>query len=117
MIVIYPACKLFGVVGGQAAALLAIVVSYFLQVTRMRGLTGLELSSYGKVFTPSALVSGGILVAGLGARFLGLTTRPVANIALGAGAWLVAYALCVPVFKRIKQTAQPERAPQGAIAG
>ena len=28
MIAIYPACKLFGVVGGQVAALLAIVVSY-----------------------------------------------------------------------------------------
>ena len=105
LIAIYPACKLLGVVGGQVAALLAIIVSYSLQVIRMRELTGLELLRYGKAFVPAALVSAGILVAGLGASFLGLATRPLANIALGAGACVVAYALCVPAFLRIKQTA------------
>ncbi len=105
LIAIYPACKLLGVVGGQVAALLAIIVSYLLQVIRMRGLTGLDLLRYGKAFVPAALVSAGILVVGLGARFLGLATRPLANIALGAGACVIAYALCVPAFLRIKQTA------------
>ena len=105
LIAIYPSCKLLGVVGGQVAALLAIIVSYFLQVIRMRELTGLELLRYGKAFVPAALVSTGILVAGLGASFLGLATRPLANIALGAGACVVAYALCVPAFLRIKQPA------------
>jgi O-antigen/teichoic acid export membrane protein len=105
MIAIYPACKLLGVVGGQVAALLAIIVSYLLQVIRMRGLTGLELLRYGKAFVPAVLVSGGILGVGLGARFLGLATRPLPNIALGAGACVIAYALCVPAFLRIKQTA------------
>jgi O-antigen/teichoic acid export membrane protein len=105
MIAIYPACKLLGVVGGQVAALLAIIVSYLFQVIRMRGLTGLNLLRYGKALVPAALASGGILVAGLGARFFGLATRPVANIALGAGACIIAYALCVPAFLRIRQTA------------
>jgi O-antigen/teichoic acid export membrane protein len=105
LIAIYPSCKLLGVVGGQVAALLAIIVSYFLQVIRIRELTGLDLLRYGKAFVPAALVSAGILVAGLGASFLGLATRPFANIALGAGACVVAYALCVPAFLRIKQTA------------
>jgi hypothetical protein len=105
MIVIYPACKLLGVVGGQVAALLAIIVSYLLQVIRMRGLTGLELLRYGKAFVPAVLVSGGLLGVGLGARFLGLATRPIANIALSAGSCVIAYALCVPAFLRIKQTA------------
>jgi len=105
LITIYPACKFLGLVGGQVAALLAIIVSYLLQVIRLRGLTGLELLRYGKAFVPAALVSAGILVAGLGASFLGLATRPLANIALGAGACIVAYALCVPAFLRIKQTA------------
>jgi PST family polysaccharide transporter/lipopolysaccharide exporter len=104
LIAIYPCCKLLGVVGGQVAALLAIIVSYFLQVVRMRALTGLDLPRYAKAFAPAALVSAGILVAGLGARFLGLATKPVANIALGAGACLIGYALCVPAFIRIKQT-------------
>jgi O-antigen/teichoic acid export membrane protein len=106
LIAIYPACKLLGVVGGQVAALLAIVVSFFLQVIRMRGLTGLELLRYGKAFVPAVLVSVGLLGVGLGARVLGLATRPLANIALAAGACVIAYALCVPAFKRIKQTAQ-----------
>jgi hypothetical protein len=103
MIVIYPACKLLGVVGGQVAALLAISVSYLLQVIRMRGLTGLDLLRYGKAFLPAAVVSGGLLGLGLGARFLGLATRPLANLALGAGACVVAYALCLSAFLKIKQ--------------
>jgi O-antigen/teichoic acid export membrane protein len=107
MIAIYPACKLLGVVGGQVAALFAIIVSYFLQVIRVRRLTGLDLLRYGKAFAPAALVSAGILVVGLGARFLGLATRPVANIALGAGACAIAYVLCLPAFMRINQSAQP----------
>ena len=106
MIAIYPACKLLGVVGGQVAALLAIIVSYLLQVIRMRELTGLDLLRYAKPLVPAVLVSSGLLGVGLGARFLGLATRPLANIALGTGACVIAYALCVPAFKRIKQTAQ-----------
>jgi O-antigen/teichoic acid export membrane protein len=117
MIAIYPSCKLLGVVGGQVAALLAILVSYFFQVMRMRGLTGLDLPRYAKAFVPAALVSAGILVTGLSARFLGLATRPAANIALGAGSCLIAYALCMPALIRIKQTAEPGPAARGAIAG
>ncbi len=105
MIAIYPACKLLGVVGGQVAALVAILVSYLLQVMRMRSLTGLDLLRYGKAFVPAALVSGGILGVGLGARFLGMATRPLANIGLAVGACVIAYALCVPAFLRIKQSA------------
>jgi lipopolysaccharide exporter len=103
LIAIYPACKLLGVVGGQVAALLAIILSYLLQVIRMRGLTGLDLLRYGKAFVPAVLVSGGILGVGLCARFLGLATRPLANIALGAGACIIAYVLCVPAFLRIRE--------------
>ncbi len=103
LIAIYPACKLLGVVGGQVAALVAIVISYLLQVICMRRLTGLDLLRYGKAFVPAVLVSLGLLGVGLGARFLGLATRPLANIALGFGACVVAYALCVPAYLRIKQ--------------
>ena len=105
LIAIYPACKLFGVAGGQVAALLAIIVSYSFQLMRMRELTGLDLLRYGKAFVPAALVSGGIVGIGLSARFLGLEPRPLANIALGAGACVIAYALCVPAFLKIKQAA------------
>jgi O-antigen/teichoic acid export membrane protein len=117
LIAIYPCCKVLGVVGGQVAALLAIIVGYFLQVMRMRSLTGLKLSDYAKTFAPAALISAGILLAGLGARFLGVATRPVANIALAGVACLIAYALCVPAFIRMKRTAQTGPAARGAIAG
>jgi O-antigen/teichoic acid export membrane protein len=103
IIMIYPACKLLGVVGGQVAALVAVCVSYILQLLRMRGLTGLNLFRYGRSFVTAVLVSGGLLGVGLGAHFFGLATRPLANIALSAGACVIAYALCVPAFLKIRQ--------------
>jgi O-antigen/teichoic acid export membrane protein len=106
MIAIYPACKLLGVVGGQVAALLAIVASYALQIKRMRGLTGLDLLRYGRAFVPAVLASAGALGIGLCARQIGLANRPSANIALNAAVCVIAYALCVPAFLRIRQTAQ-----------
>jgi len=105
LIAIYPACKLLGTVGGQVAALVAIVIGYLVQVICMRGLTGFDVLRYGKAFVPALLVSLGLLGVGLGARFLGLATRPLANIALGAGACVVAYALSLPAYLKIKQAA------------
>ena len=116
-IAIYPSCKLLGVVGGQVAALLAIVVSYFLQVGRMHGLTGLDLARYVRAFGPAALASAGILAVGLSVRFFGMEIRPIPDIALGASACLIAYAILVPAFLKIKQTAQPRRPIGSAVAG
>jgi O-antigen/teichoic acid export membrane protein len=103
LITIYPACKLLGVVGGQVAALLATAAGYAFQVVRMRTLTGLDLGCYGKEFVRAMVVSGGLLAVGFGARYLGLATRPLANVALAVGSCIVAYALCVPTFLKIKQ--------------
>jgi PST family polysaccharide transporter/lipopolysaccharide exporter len=100
LIAIYPACKLFGMVGGQVAALLAIILSYFLQIVRMRDLTGLDLLRYGKTFVPPAIGSAAMLVVVLGIRWLGFSTRPTADIALCAGSCIVTYALCTAVHLR-----------------
>lgn len=105
LITVYPACKLLGVVGGQVAALVAILVSYLLQVMRIRRLTGLNLARYGKAFARAGLVSVGFLVGGLGIRFLGLAVGPAAQIALGVCGCLIAYGLCVPALLRIKEIA------------
>ncbi len=94
LIAIYPACRLFGIVGGQFAALVAIIVSYVLQVMRMRTLTGLDLFRYGKAFVPAALGSSGMLAVVLGSRRLGLTTRPTADIALCVGTCVIVCAVC-----------------------
>jgi O-antigen/teichoic acid export membrane protein len=105
VITVYPACKLFGLMGGQVAALLAITASYLVQVVRLRGITGIDLFRYGKTFVPASLISAGILAAGFGVRSLGLGIKPVANIATDAGLCVLAYALCVPMFMKIRETA------------
>jgi O-antigen/teichoic acid export membrane protein len=103
LITIYPACKYLGMLGGQAAALVAIIASYLLQIERVRGITGLVLLRYGKAFVPAIVISAGILVVGLGARFLGFTTGPLSNIAIAAAACIIGYAICVPTFARIRE--------------
>jgi lipopolysaccharide exporter len=105
VIAIYPACKSLGIVGGQVAALLAIIVSYLLQVMRMRELTGLDLSRYGKAVLPALLVSAGIFVAGYCVRLLGFASKPMANLALCAIVCAIAYPLGVSAFLRTKKAA------------
>jgi O-antigen/teichoic acid export membrane protein len=117
LVTIYPGCKLFGVVGGQVAALLAIILGYLMQMVRMRELTGLNLAHYAKAFVPATLMSAGILAVGFSARLFDLATRPITNIALGVIACLIAYALCVPVFIKTRQMEDPGRAARRAIAG
>jgi O-antigen/teichoic acid export membrane protein len=106
VVTIIPACKLFGMVGGQIAALLAVIVSYFIQVFRMRELTGLDLLRYGRSVLPATLISAGVLAAGYGLRFFGLATKPVENMTLGAAACIIAYGLSAFVFMKSKRAAQ-----------
>lgn len=105
VIAIYPACRHLGMVGGQVAALIASAASYLLQIERAHKVTGLKILRYGQALVPAMLVSAGILMIGFGARFLGLATKPLANIAIAAAACLLAYALCVPVFIKIREAA------------
>ena len=100
LIAIYPACKLFGVVGGQVAALLAIILSYLLQVTRMRDVTGLEMLRYGKAFVLPALGSAAMFVVVLSGRRMGLTTGPIPDIVLCIGSCLATYGVCSSVLLR-----------------
>lgn len=111
LIAIYPACKLLGIVGGQVAALLAIILSYVLQVMRMRSLTGLNLFSYGKAFVPAALGSAGMMGIVLGGRRLGLTARPTADIALCLGTCVVACAMCALAHLRASRQESLYSAP------
>ena len=83
LIAAYPACKVLGMVGGQVAALAAIIISYILQVIRMRSLTGLNLLRYARTFVPAVLASAGILIAGYGFRMIGLAAKPATNITIG----------------------------------
>jgi hypothetical protein len=110
---------LLGVVGAQVAALLAIILSYLLQVMRMRGLTGLDLPRYGKAFLLPALGSAGLLGFVLGGRRLGLATGPIADIALCVGTCAVTYAICASAHLRAlkrNESLYGARAPGSAAA-
>jgi O-antigen/teichoic acid export membrane protein len=104
IVAIYPACKILGVVGGQIAALVAIGASYLLQIMRIRGLTGLDLTRYGTAFVRAGVVSAALLCGGLGIRFLGLAEGKTAQIALGLCVFFIAYGICVPPLLRIKES-------------
>lgn len=117
LICIYPACKLLGVVGGQVAALLAIILGYLMQVVSLRKIAGLSLARYAKPFVPVTLVSAGVLAVGFGARLFDLATRPITNIAFSAIACVVAYILCVPAFMKRRQVEEAGHAARRAIAG
>jgi O-antigen/teichoic acid export membrane protein len=105
LIAIYPACKYLGLVGGQAAALVAITASYLLQVLRARQITGLAVLQYAKAFVPATLMSLGILITGLSARHFGLMTKPAVNIAISAAACILAYVLYVSFLTRVREIA------------
>lgn len=106
LLLIYPACKLLGVVGGQVAALVAISASYTIQILRMRALTGLNLSLYARTFAMPLLLSGGLLAVGLGAQFLGLADEPISNVLLVTGSCVLAYALYAPTFFKTRQASR-----------
>jgi len=105
IVAIYPACKIFGVVGAQIAALVAIGASYFFQIMRIRALTGLNLARYGTAFVHAGLVCAAFLCGGLCIRFLRIVEGNAAQMAFGLCAFLLAYGICVPAVLRIKEDA------------
>lgn len=104
VLAIYPACRFFGLAGGQIAALFAIAISYLLQVVRAKTVTGLNLTSYGRAFIPAMLAALGIVVAGAGAHVLGLGKSALANIAISGGFALLACLASLLLFARIKKS-------------
>lgn len=103
IVTIYPACKVWGVIGGQVAALLAIATSYLLQITRICGLTGLSLARYGRALLPAGLASAAVLCGGLTLRYLGFAQGNISQIALILCAFLLTYGVCVPSMLRTKE--------------
>jgi lipopolysaccharide exporter len=100
MIAVYPCCKSLGIVGGQVAALLAIIVSYGLQLERMRALTGLDLLRYARPVGPAALAAASIFVVGYGIRWLGFAVNPLTGNTLVMATCLIAYGLSIPAAIR-----------------
>ena len=91
IVITYPFAKWFGLVGGQLACLVAVVVGYLFQVARVRGLTDLDLSRYWKSFPIAVGVSVSVAAVCLGARLSPALAHPVPTIIVGVLGCLLAY--------------------------
>lgn len=98
IVLIYPFAKWFGLVGGQLACLISIVIGYVFQIERIRKLTGLDLSQYRKGFVVSGAISLTVVVVCVGGgRMLGNWAGPVPNIFVGIVGCVIAYALAFAI--------------------
>jgi lipopolysaccharide exporter len=98
IVITYPFAKWFGLVGGQLACFVAIVVGYLFQLLRMRGLTGLDLSRYWKSFPIAVGISVSVAAVCLGARLSPALAHPVPTIVVGVLGCLLAYAFSAAFF-------------------
>jgi len=106
LILTYPLAKGFGLWGGQLACLIAIVVGYLLQVERVRKVTGLRLSEYGKSFLIPAAASLVIAAIWLATGSIGALAQPAPNIIVGILGCLLAYGFAgVLFFRGARETA------------
>ena len=100
VLLVYPLATWFGLVGGQLACLISMVVGFLFQVDRIRDFTAINVSEYGKVFLISSLIASSVVVVCLGTRPFVALTRPLPNIALGIVGCLLAYGLTVMILFR-----------------
>jgi O-antigen/teichoic acid export membrane protein len=100
IVLIYPSIERFGLVGGQLAALLAVLAGFLFQVARLRGLIGLDLAEYGKPFLVAAGISVAVAVVCLSTRPFASLSRPVPNIFFGIVGCAVAYGFSFSIFYR-----------------
>jgi lipopolysaccharide exporter len=100
VLLVYPFARYFGMVGGQLAALVCIVVGYLFQVERIRHVTGLKLSDYRKSVAVGSLLSLSGVAVYLLFRWIGSSTRPIPNVLIGIVICLLSYGLAYSVIAR-----------------
>jgi len=97
VVLTYPFVLRFGLVGGQLAALVAILAGFLFQVLRLHDLTMLNLLEYAKLFGMFGAVSIVVSLFCMGLRTISLFNQPLPNIlvgfiayatACGFGAWI-----------------------------
>ena len=91
---IYTAARYFGLVGGQMAALAAVVVGYLSQLVAIRRLTRLDLVGYTKTFPFVLAVSCGVLGVLLGIRQFVVANQPFVSLIFGMSGCLLVLGLC-----------------------
>jgi O-antigen/teichoic acid export membrane protein len=116
---VYPACRVLGTLGGQVAALIAVVAGYIYQVIRLRGLTSLNLVQYGKAFVSPALASAGTLGIVVVSRQCGLATTPTSDVVICISACLIVYAVSATTIIRtvgLKNTLRSAQTPDSVVS-
>ncbi len=92
ILLIYPAVKWYGLTGAAVAGLLSMVVGYAFQVARLRGVIGLDLRQYSRVFVRASGVSLAVAAVWV-ATYRTLSFGPLTRVAIGAVGCLLGYAL------------------------
>jgi len=92
----YPAAKEFGLVGGQIAALVAVVVGFVSQLVRIRQLTKLKFLQYSRILPSTVVVSSVVLCLFWGIRHFLPLREPVANLSFA----LLACSLTIVIFSK-----------------
>jgi len=93
LILIYPAVKQFGVLGGQGAALVAIIAGFASQLVRIERITKLDLLQYSRFLPGTVAACCGALVVAASARYFFPSDNPVATVSIGIAATVAALVL------------------------
>lgn len=102
IIIIYPAVKYFGVIGGAAASLISMFFGHIVQVFQVRGTSDLDLWQYGSIFLKPSAVS--ILVALVWLSTYNLFSHlPILNITIGAFGCMATYILTIAFFMKYRK--------------
>ncbi len=105
IILIYPAVKEFGVVGGQIAALISVIAGYAVQLLRMKHFTQLNFAQYAKSFPLPVAVSCAVFAVFLTIRHIVVANGLLMNLILGMLGCILALSICGKVFLK-RQTAE-----------
>jgi O-antigen/teichoic acid export membrane protein len=100
LVTIYPAVHWLGIVGGQIAALGAILGGYLLQVSRARKIVGRGIVRYAPVAIPVLVAVSLIVFAIVTAKSLGLAATPQRSISVALVACMVGYGVCLPTLAK-----------------
>jgi O-antigen/teichoic acid export membrane protein len=83
LVLLYPAFRIAGLAGAASAALIAMLVSYCFQLARIRKLTGLDLSTYLRIFGRAFLLSLPVVGGWMAALVLVGGGKPAVVFAVG----------------------------------
>jgi O-antigen/teichoic acid export membrane protein len=107
IVLIYPAAKEFGMVGGQIAALFAVAAGYASQLVRMKHLTQLDFARYMKSFPLPIVVSCAVFVVFLVIRHVVVANGLLMNLILGMLAFILALSISGRVFLKRQMAEAP----------